>query len=216
MAKNTSAETTQKSQAANDIKKNKELKVVSLKETQARKEAREKEYRNFRIASLKRRCKRMKLSEEETKKAIDTLIKQMDEPQTYQILMIFNKTDIKMVKEALANAKIDVRILGDYYAWIDGDKTLLDKLREILPPKTKIHPYTKKKPPVLEKRIPDKQKKPTSNTAAKKKAAQLKRKKDNLANLAARKKRPGKVIRMTHKNPSKRLKKAPRTLKKAA
>lgn len=216
MAKNTSAETTQKSQAANDIKKNKELKVVSLKETQARKEAREKEYRNFRIASLKRRCKRMKLSEEETKKTIDALIKQMDEPQTYQILMIFNKTDIKMVKEALANAKIDVRILGDYYAWIDGDKTLLDKLREILPPKTKIHPYTKKKPPVLEKRIPDKQKKPTSNTAAKKKAAQLKRKKDNLANLAARKKRPGKVIRMTHKNPSKRLKKAPRTLKKAA
>ena len=187
-----------------------------MKETLARKEAREKEYRNFRIAALKRRCKRMKLSEEETKKAVDALINQLNEPAEYQILMIFNKTDIKMVKEILANAKIDARILGDYYAWIDGDKALLDKLRGILPPKTKIHPYAKKKPPVLEKRIPDKQKKPTNNMAAKKKAAQLKRKNDNLAKLKARKKRPGKVVRMTHKNPSKRLKKAPRTLKKAA
>ena len=214
MKKNTSVETAQKSQATNDIKK-KELKVVSLKETKARKEAREKEYRNFRINALKRRCERMKMSEEETNKAVEALIKQLNEPTSYQILMLFNKDDIKMVKEALTNAKIDIRILGDYYAWIDGDKKLLDKLREILPTRTKIHPYVKKKPPVLEKRIPDK-KKPSNNSKTVAKNAKVKRKKINLAVVKARKKRAGKIVRINDKPLSQRVKKAHRTLKKAA
>lgn len=212
MKKNNTVETAQKGQTTtniqpekvvkslqriDDIRKNKNNsptgKVVSLKETEERKKAREQEYRNFRIAALRRRAKRMKLSEEETNNLVEKLKKQLDEPATYQILVMFNKTQSSFVKEALKNAKINATVIGDVYTWIDGGKDLLDKLREILPTGVKIHPYTKKKPPVLEKKIPDKEKKPTVNTAGRKKAAKAARKAINMMKVVSRKKTRGKA-----------------------
>ena len=212
MKQNTSVETAQKSQATNniqpekvknalkkidDIRKSKNnaptTKVVSLKETEARKKAREESYKNFRIGCLRRRCKNMKMSEEDIEKAVKKLIEQLEQPNDYQILIMFNKPEINLAKEALKNANINARILADNHAWIDGDENLLKKLREILPPKVKIHPYVKKKPPILEKNIPDKEKKPTTNTKARKTAAKAARKAINMMNFVARKKTCGKA-----------------------
>ena len=216
MNKNTSVETAQKSQATTTIDKTPTGKVKTLKTAEQRRKEREEQFKNFRINSLKRRCKRMKMSDEDTEKYVKALIEQMKEPANYSILMFFNKENIGMVKQALLKAKIDLRIIGDYYAWVDGDSALLAKLREILPPKTKIHPYVKKKPPILEKREPDKKKKPTVNTKTVKKDAKLRRKSRNLAVLKARKSKKGKIMTMVHKKPSNSLKKASKDLKKAA
>lgn len=174
-------------------------KVVNMKETEARRKAREDAYKAFRINALRRRCARMKLSDEETESLVQKLIKQMNEPTTYQILVLFKKKDKKMIGEMLTNNKIEHHILGDYFTWIDGDTEVLKKLREILPTGTTIHPYAKKKPPILERKIPDKEKKPTSNTAAVKKAAKTRRKLNNKKLFDSRKKSVGKAAAKANK-----------------
>lgn len=258
MKKNNNVETAQKGQTTrnmqpekvvkalqkiDDIRKNKNNaptgKVVSLKETEERKKAREQEYRNFRIGALRRRAQRMKLSEEEINSLIEKLKKQLDEPTTYQILVMFTKDKKAFVKEALANANINTTIITDIYTWVDGGKDVLDKLREILPTDVKIHPYTKKKPPILERKIPDKVKKPSANTANRKTAAKAARKAINMMKVVSRKKnrgkaaakaekrktlleikrnrknsKRGKVVKMAHKKPSEALKKASRPKRK--
>lgn len=218
-------------------------KVVSLKETEERRKAREKAYHDFRIGSLRRRCKRMKISEEETEKLVKELEAQLNEPNNYSVLLIIDTPDIAFTKEALKNNKIDARIIGDYYAWIDCDQNTLNKLREILPQKVKIHPYVKKKPPVLPKeRVVSKHKKPTNNTSSKKAATKAARKAIKMMKFAGRKKGIGKKlaklkkhttlleikakkgsksknsgnITPVHKNPSKSIKTMPKASKKAA
>lgn len=231
-----------------DIRKGKKDKtptaeVKSTVETaMQRKKIREENYKNFRINSLRRRARNMKLPEEKIEELVKKLEEQLNEPTTYQILILFSKSEADMVKQALKNAGINTPIITDSHTWIDGDKAVLDKIREIMPTKVKIHPYTKKKPPILEKKIPDKEKKPTNNTSNRKKAAKAARKAINMMKFVGRKKNRGKAkvklqkrmlslekkrqeraknakkpsMQMTHKNPSKTLKKASRTMKKAA
>ena len=190
MKKNTQVETAQKSQATNkiqpenvqkdlkridEIRKNKSKvptgKVTLLKETEARKKAREEEYRNFRINSLKRRCKRMGYDEKQTEEFVKKLIEQMEKPNTYTILVMMKAKDGAMMKEALAKANIKYKYHGDTYFSFEGDKKLLDKLREIAPPGAKFHIYAKKAESVLPKADKEVIKKPTNNTAEKKAAA---------------------------------------------
>lgn len=169
MNKNTHVETAQKGQATNkniqpekvvtalknidDIRKNKSKvptgKVTILKETEARKKAREEQYRNFRINALKRRCKRMEFDDEKTAQYVETLKKQLDAPKEYSILVMFSSKDGAMMKEALTNAGINYKYHGDTYYSIDGDQNVLAKIREIAPPGAKIHPYAKKMESVL-------------------------------------------------------------------
>lgn len=152
MNNNTKVETAQKSQAAN--KKTSKVptgKVTLMKETEARKKAREEQYRNFRINALRRRCKRMKFDDEKTEELVKKLIEQLDAPKEYNILILLNPNDGPMMKEALAKANIHYKYHGDTFFSIDGNQDVLAKIREIAPPKAKIYPYAKKMEPVLPK-----------------------------------------------------------------
>ena len=257
MTKNTHVETAQKGQATNkniqpekvvtalknidDIRKNKSKvptgKVTILKETEARKKAREEQYRNFRINALKRRCKRMGFDDEKTAQYVETLKKQLDAPKEYSILVMFSSKDGTMMKEALANAGINYKYHGDTYYSIDGDQNILAKIREIAPPGAKIHPYAKKMESVLKdvERTPQ-EKKPTKNTAAVKAAVKQKKKELNLhrckhkkgkgksvakqqrkISLSERKKlRKATTVQLNTKKSSMASKKASTSIKKAA
>ena len=180
MNKNTQVETAQQSQATNNIKKDKTPtgKVKTIKSAEERRKTREEQFRNFRINALRRRCKRMKYTEEQTEEFVKKLIEQMDAPNEYSIIVMLNGNDMKMMGEAIVNAKINYthkssygkKPSGGYFAFT-GDKKLLDKLREIAPSSAKFHIYAKKMESVLPKQEKEVKKKPTNNTAEKKAAA---------------------------------------------
>lgn len=213
MKNNTKVETTQKSQATNkiqpenvqkdlaridEIRKNKSKvptgKVTLLKETEARKKAREEQYRNFRINALRRRCERYGFDEKKTEEFVKKLIEQMEKPNTYTILVMLNPKSEPMMKEALKKENINYKYHGDTYFSFEGDKKLLDKLREIAPPDAKFHIYAKKMESVIDETPPVKKKKPTNNTVEKRKAAKAVRKAENVRKFLNRKKGKGKAI----------------------
>lgn len=177
-----------------DIKKKTNVptgKTISLAERNARKKAHEEAYKNFRISALRRRCKRMKVSEEETEKLVKELKKILEEPATYTIFVFFNKKDADIIKQSLLNEKIEYKLFCDAYAYIDGDTSVLDKVRSIMPEGAKIYPRVKKKPTVNPK---VKDKKPTNNTANKKTAAKAARKAYKMMRFASRPKGKGKAF----------------------
>lgn len=174
MTKNTQVETAQKSQATNKIN-TPTGKVKTLKSAEERRKTREEQFRNFRINALKRRCARMKYTEEQTEEFVKKLIEQMNAPKEYSILIMLSVKDGSMMKEALAKAKINYKYHGDTYFSIDGNQEVLAKIREIAPPSAKIYPYAKKMESVLPKQEKEVIKKPTNNTAKKKAVANPKR-----------------------------------------
>ena len=64
-------------------------KVKDLAARNARRAAAEQKYINFRVNALKRRCKRMGTSEEETKKLIEQLMTDIKAPKKYSIHVLF-------------------------------------------------------------------------------------------------------------------------------
>ena len=170
MTKNTQVETTQKGQATN--KNNTPTgKIKTLKSAEERRKAREEQFRNFRINALRRRCARMKFTEEQTEEYVKKLIEQMNAPKQYTILIMLNPKDMAMMKEAMAKANINYNYCSDSHVSMSGDQSILAKLREIAPPSAKIYPYAKKMESVLPKQEKEVIKKPLNNTAEKKKAA---------------------------------------------
>ncbi len=184
-------------------------KVKKIEDTKKRREAREEQYRQFRIRALIRRGQRMKLPEQEIEDLKKLLIKQMDEPKQYTILCLFpTKTPTKkgeasianLAKQAILNSKIEYKLLVDTYAYIIGDEKILAKLREILPEGVTIHPYPKKQASVFNMvDKPKQENKPSNNSkdvAAKAKAA---RKTAKIAYNTNRPKRAGKKARRIEK-----------------
>ena len=255
MKKNTQVETAQKSQATNkiqpenvvkdlkkidDIRKNKSKvptgKVTLIKETESRKKAREKQYESFRVNALRRRCKRMDYTEEQTEEFVKKLLEQIKAPKQYSILIMLDAKDSAMMKESLSQNKIQYKYHGDTYFSIDGDQNILAKIREIAPSSAKIHPYAKKMESVLTERPPEKDKKPSSNTAEAKTKAKAARKEINskrglhkkhsnksLAKntkrktlLELKKKRKATTVQLNAKKSSTGSKKASTNVKKAA
>lgn len=149
--------------------------VKTQKSSEERRKAREEQYRQFRINALKRRAKRMNMSEEDIKKYVEELIKQLDAPKQYSILVMFDKPIAKMSMEAIKNANIEYNYAGETYVSITGDQTVLAKLREIAPPGAKICPYAKKMESVLPTNKTEVIKKPSNNTAEAKAAAKASR-----------------------------------------
>jgi hypothetical protein len=157
--------------------------VKSLEDTNKRKEERKKQYENFRVNALKRRAKRMGLDEKEIEEKVKKLIEQINSPNQYNILIMFNPNDYQMIKEMLLNDSIQWKLLTTTYGFIDGDGELLDDLRKMLPAGCKIYPYVKKKTPLLPKPEPKKAKAKPKTKAEKKSlaaAAKLARKKKNM------------------------------------
>lgn len=202
MNNNTKVETAQKSQATN--KKTSKVptgKVTLMKETEARKKAREEQYRSFRINALRRRCKRMNFDDEKTEELVKKLIEQMNAPKEYNIIIMFSNSDYNMLKEAVENAKIKYNVLVSgntkarvslAYMSLEGNQDVLAKLREIAPPSAKIYPYAKKMESVLPKAEP-KKKKPSNNSKEKAAAVKAARKEKNIR--IHRNKKTGKVTK---------------------
>ena len=124
-------------------------KVKTLKDKETLKKEREEQYKNFRIGALKRRAKRMGLTEEQTKVKVEELIKQIDTPNQYLVLVMFNPDDKDMNTQALKNEGIVWKMQGSNYFYIEADQDTLGTIRSIMTPGSKIHPYVKKKPPIL-------------------------------------------------------------------
>ena len=124
-------------------------KVKTLKDKEALKKEREEQYKNFRIGALKRRAKRMGLTEEQTKVKVEELIKQINTPNQYLVLVMFNPDDKDMNTQALKNEGIVWKMQGSNYFYIEADQDTLGTIRGIMTPGSKIHPYVKKKPPIL-------------------------------------------------------------------
>lgn len=124
-------------------------KVKTLKDKDALKKQREEDYINFRVNALKRRAKRMGLTEEQTKVKVEELLKQIKEPNNYMILIMFNPDNTAMLNEMLKNEGLAYAIQGRGYMWIEGEQDVLDIVRGFDIPGAKIHPYVKKKPPII-------------------------------------------------------------------
>lgn len=227
--------------ATANIKKDKTPtgKTKTLKDKEQLKKEREEQYINFRVNALKRRAKRMGLSDEETEKKIGELIVQINMDNTYNILILFSTKDLNLVKEALKNEGLVCKMMSTSHLYIEGDKEVLDTLRKIMPPSAKIHPYVQKKPPILPiKEVKKEEKKPKNRAsiraaakaakAARKAANNIKtkngkkinryRKRKNLAiwrAMRASKKESGTIVQLNPKKRSKTSKKAS-TLKQAA
>ena len=213
-------------------------KVKTAKDREKRRKAREEQYRTFRVNALKRRAKRMGLSEEDTEAKVKELLNQLDTPNSYSVLILFNTNDKDLVKQALLKEDLAWNLMSDSHLFIDADQETLATLRSIMPPSAKIHPYVKKKKPVLVAPTIKKEKKLSNNNknvanAAKKarkaakiayfkdrpnhkrsKSAAFKAKRERLA--TAKKDRKANIIRLNKTKRSTGSKKASTGLKQAA
>ena len=124
-------------------------KVKTLKDKEAIKAAREEQYKNFRIAALKRRAKRMGLSEEQTNVKVKELEEQLKAPANYSVLIWYDPKDYDMMKESIKNEDMVADIMTSTYLFITVDSEGLGTLRSIAPPTAKIYPHVKRKPNVL-------------------------------------------------------------------
>lgn len=204
-------------------------KVKTLKDKEALKKEREEQYKDFRINALKRRAKRMGLSEEQTKVKIEELIKQIDTPNQYLVLVMFDAKDKDMNTQALKNEGIVWKMQGPTHFYIEADQDTLGTIRGIMTPGSKIHPYVKKKPPILPVQEPSGRGNKTKTKAQKKTAAATaktirktknirmhSKKKMTLKTLrAARKHNPSIIVHMKPNKASEGSKTAS-TMKKAA
>lgn len=215
-------------------------KVKTLKDHEEIRKEREEQYKNFRINALRRRAKRMKMSEEQIENAVKALVVQMDTPNSYNVLVLFNPNDKNLVVQALKNEGLVWKMMSSSHFFIDADQETLGTLREIMPPSAKIHPYVKKKPAILPVEEPPKKNKKPKNRASIRAAAKAAKKARKAAKMAAcknRKKNAGKAyakmrkqikllkvkkgrkattIQLKAKKGSTALKKASTNLKKAA
>lgn len=151
-------------------------KVKTIKDSEAVKKAREEEYKNRRINSLKRRAKRIGLNEEQIKVKVKELLEQLDTPNSYDVLIFYNPNNRKIIEQALKNEELTCKIITDTYLFIEADQETLGTLREIIPPGSKIHPYVKKKPPILPVQQPESKSKKIKTKAEKKAAAKAAKK----------------------------------------
>lgn len=124
-------------------------KVKTIKDKEVIRKEREEQYKNFRIGALKRRAKRMGLTDEQIKVKVEELIKQIETPNSYFVLIMFNPKDADLLKQAFMNEGLTWKIMGANYTYVEADQETLATIREIAPPGAKIHPYVKKKPPIL-------------------------------------------------------------------
>ena len=141
----------------------------------ARKEEQEKKYHDIRVNSLRRRCKALKLSKEETENYVKKLEEELKKPKEYSILMLFPKDNKTAIVDAITNNKIKYKIIGDEYGWLDGDEAILGKLRGLMPENTRIFPYQKKIHFEYPKKNAEEKKKPVKDTVSRKQKSKAKK-----------------------------------------
>lgn len=166
-------------------------KIKTIKDKEIIRKEREEQYKNFRIGALRRRGKRLKLTDEKIEEKVKELIAQMDTPNSYDVLILFNTKDENLVVQALKNEGLVWKMKSSSHLFIDADQETLKTLREIMPPSAKIHPYVKKKPAILPVEEPPKKAKKPKNRASIRAAAKAAKKTRKAAKMAACKNRKG-------------------------
>lgn len=177
-------------------------KIKTAEEREKRRKAREEQYKTFRVNALKRRAKRYGLTEEETEEKVKKLLEQLDTPNSYRVLLMFNPKNAKILYAALdkeglvclMKAPINAKEEQDSFCFVEADQETLKTIREIAPPGTKIHPYVKKKEPVLAASESKKVKKPSNNNKDVAHAAKMVRKAKKIERFVNRKKGKGKAV----------------------
>ena len=212
-------------------------KVKTIKDKETIRKEREEQYKNFRVNALKRRAARMQMPQEQIDEAVKALLEQLDTPNSYDVLILFNAKEADMVRQAFLNEGLTWSVMSDSHVITVADQETLKTLREIMPPSAKIHPYVKKKPAILpatdikSEKKPKKGGKPHSRLNGKKET----RKRYNVARLnkkdkanfkkhvkslkdrwKANKKKTGTTVQLNPKKGSTAPKKASTNLKKAA
>ena len=124
-------------------------KVKTIKDKETIRKEREEQYKNFRVNALKRRAARMQMPQEQIDEAVKALLEQLDTPNSYTVLILFNPNDLGLIKEAMKNEGLVWKMISNSYLFMEADQETLKTIREIMPPSAKIHPYVKKKPSVL-------------------------------------------------------------------
>ena len=124
-------------------------KVKIFKDKKKIQKAREEEFINRRVNALKRRAKRMGLSDEQIEEKVKELLNQLDTPNSYTVIVFFSAKDIDLVKQALLKEDLVWKVMSNSHLIMDADQETLATIRKIMPPSAKIHPYVKKKPSVL-------------------------------------------------------------------
>lgn len=186
-------------------------KVINKETRDAIRKEREEKYKSNRISAFRRRCKRMKISEEDTEKYVEKLVAQLEAPHQYAIHVLFDtkiiydrvrevddktgeekwKTKQKqasnLAKEAILNSKIECKILTDSWAYIIGNDAILAKLREIMPGYATIIPHVLKAEPILPAKAEHTPKKPSNNNKNVAAKAKSTRKTDKIARFKDRK-----------------------------
>lgn len=178
-------------------------KVKTIKDKETIRKEREENYKNFRVKALKRRAERMGLTDEQTKEAVDKLLVQLDTPNSYTVLILFNPNDANLVREAIKNEGLVWKMISNSHLFIEADQETLGTLREIMPPSAKIHPYVQKKPSVLPAEEPPKKAKKPKNRASIRAAAKAAKKARKAAKMEAcknRKKNAGKAYAKMRKH----------------
>ena len=178
-------------------------KVKTIKDKETIRKEREENYKNFRVKALERRAKRMGLTDEQTKEAVDKLLVQLDTPNSYMVLILFNPNDANLVREAIKNEGLVWKMMSNSHLFIEADQETLGTLREIMPPSAKIHPYVQKKPSVLPAEEPPKKVKKPKNRASIRAAAKAAKKARKAAKIEAcknRKKNAGKAYAKMRKH----------------
>lgn len=213
-------------------------KVINKETRDAIRKEREEKYKNNRISAFRRRCKRMKISEEDTEKYVEKLVAQLEAPHQYAIHVLFGKDISKLAREAILNAKIECKFLTNDWAYIIGDNSVLAKLREIMPGYATVIPHVLKAEPILPAKAEHTPKKPSNNNknvAAKAKSTRktnkiayfkdrknhhrgksLAKTKKRLSLLEKKKSRKAKVVQVNAKKGSTSSKKTSTGLKQAA
>ena len=86
-------------------------KVKTMKDKEELRKTREEQYKIFRTNALKRRAKRMGLTDEQTEVKIKELISQIESPNQYHVLIWYNPKDFDMMKQALLKEDLVVDMM---------------------------------------------------------------------------------------------------------
>lgn len=203
--------------ATANIKKDKTStgKVKTMKDKEELRKTREEQYKNFRVNALKRRAKRIGLSDEQIEVKIKELISQIESPNQYSVLIWYNPDDFDMMKQAILKEDLVVDMMTSTYLFITADADTLATLRSIAPPSAKIFPYVKRKPPILPSPAPSGRGKKTRTKAEKKNLAAAAKKERKEKKRIHRNKKTGEIENRTqsprknrHSNPVIKGKKA--------
>lgn len=206
------------------IKKEKSTEPVklTLEQRKERQENRRKIAYNRHISSIRRRCKRMKLTDEQTQVVVNNAKAEWDKAKAYNLTIVYDSCEgkkeelVKLVKDTGIRSAC---ITGSTAFFKDVPKDSVDKIRELLPGAT-IYQYRSDKNESLFKDYEHKKTKTSSKNGKSHSRECSKSRNVNFYNLRrlkkAEKKKMEEAAKPVNKKPTQVKEIKPKSVKKAA